>query len=89
MVKNCKTIEIKKAKNTAITKITGMLAPFIFSSVNPDSLIQIVPNTFGLYQINPITNVDNAATNSAKKLISIGLVLLISFSNINKKCVIV
>ena len=71
MVTNCKNIAIRKAKKIDMIKMTGILAPFIFSSVNPDSFIQMVPNTFGLYQINPITRVDNAATINAKKLISI------------------
>ena len=48
-----------------------ILDPFILSSVIPDSFIQIVPNTFGWYQINPTTSVDNDDNNKAIKLISI------------------
>lgn len=59
-----------------------MLAPCIFSIGVPDSFIQIVPKTFGLYQIAPTTKVDSEAKAKAKKLISIFLSLLISISKI-------
>ena len=47
--------------------------PFPSSGVIPVSFIQILPKTFGLYQINPTTNDDNAASSNAKKLIFIVL----------------
>ena len=53
-----------------ITSVGGFtlaecIGVFIFSSVMPDSRIQMVPKTFGLYQIKPTISVENEATASA------------------------
>ncbi len=62
--------------------MTTILLPFIFSSVMPASFIQIVPKTFGLYQINPTKSDDNAARINAKKL----KFIMVLFKNCLLKC---
>ena len=72
-------INEKKIVNPPIFNILDF---FSYSSVIPFSFIQMVPNTFGLYQTNLSKSVIMEETKIAKKLYGI----LLYFSNLLVKC---
>ena len=71
-----------KAYTKVSPNIFSMFPFWACSSVKPISFIQMVPKTFGLYQMNPTTKEDNAATKMANKLNSIIVCFCVRESNI-------
>lgn len=68
---------MKKGYYNGIPNVKNIIPAFIFSTFIEEMFIKIVAKTLGLHHANPTTNVNNAAKNNAKKLISIKLGLKI------------